>query len=167
MILTLEVTAPQSAKLGGGKRQTFDADGGSIGRDEDNTWVLPDLKVSGHHAVITHRGDVFYIEDRSRNGVCLNASTNRLKAGRPHPLQSGDRILIDPYEIRVSVARGPHDAAGRSFGEGQALSCRMPPTTHRVPSTSTIRSRCVRFTRRGWSRRARILPTSHWTPSSC
>ena len=41
MILTLEVTAPQSAKLGGGKRQMFDADGGSIGRDEDNALAYP------------------------------------------------------------------------------------------------------------------------------
>ena len=117
MILTLEVIAPQPTTLGGASRQTFHGEGGSIGRDDDNSWVLPHPKVSGHHAVISHRNEVFYIEDTSRNGVSLNSSTNRLKRGRPCALTSGDRILIDPYEIRVSITRDQNGTAERSFGE--------------------------------------------------
>jgi type VI secretion system FHA domain protein len=117
VILILEVTSPQPSKLGGASRQTFNEEGGSIGRENDNTWVLAHSKVSGHHAVISYRNAVYYIEDTSRNGVCLNSSKNRLVRGQPHALKSGDRILIDPYEIRVSIARDQNAAAGRHADE--------------------------------------------------
>jgi predicted component of type VI protein secretion system len=110
VILILEVTSPQSTRLDA-SRQTFSREGGSIGRDSDNAWVLPHSKVSGHHALISYRDAGFYIEDTSRNGVCLNSSRNRLVRGQPYALQSGDRILIDPYEIRVSITDDPNDAA--------------------------------------------------------
>jgi predicted component of type VI protein secretion system len=113
--LSLEITSPQPAS-GAASRQTFHEDGGSIGREIDNSWVLPHSKVSGHHALISYRNAVYYIEDRSRNGVCLNSSNNRLERGRAYALKSGDRILIDPYEIRVSIARDQNDAAERQFG---------------------------------------------------
>jgi type VI secretion system FHA domain protein len=117
VILILEVTSPQPTKLGGASRQTFTGEGGSIGRENDNSWVLAHSKVSGHHALISYRDAVYYIEDTSRNGVFLNSSKNRLERGRPHALKSGDRILIDPYEIRVSITRDQNDAAGRHAGE--------------------------------------------------
>ena len=118
MILILEVISAQRAKLGGASRQTFDHDGGSIGRENDNDWVLPHAKVSGHHAVISSRDDVYYIEDKSRNGICLNSTRNRLDRGRPHPLTSGDRILIDPYEIQVTIGRDEYEPAGRGAVAG-------------------------------------------------
>ena len=114
VILTLEVTGPQAARMGGAGRQEFGPDGGSIGRENGNTWVLPHTKVSGIHALITHRSSVFYIEDRSRNGVCLNSVTNRLVRGQPYPLKSGDSVFIDPYEIRVSVKTQSPGAERRS-----------------------------------------------------
>ena len=117
MILILEITSPQSTKLGGASRQTFNEDGGSIGREHDNSWVLPHSKVSGHHALISYRNAGFYVEDTSRNGVCLNSSRNRLVHGRPYALSAGDRILIDPYEIQVSIARDQNDASGQQFDE--------------------------------------------------
>jgi type VI secretion system protein ImpI len=109
VILTLEVMSSQLAKLGGASRRTFREEGGSVGRDSDNSLVLPHPKVSGHHAVISHRNGVFYIEDRSTNGVCLNSPEKRLVRGRPHALEAGDRILIGPYEIRVSITRDRDD----------------------------------------------------------
>ena len=104
MVLILEVAAPQAAQLGTASRKTFRAAGGVIGRDKRSDWVLPHTKVSGHHARITCVNSVFFIEDASRNGTFLNSARNRLAPGRPHPLQSGDRLLIDPYEIDVSVS---------------------------------------------------------------
>src|SRR4051794_22800690 len=94
-------------------RHTFQDAGGTIGRETNNDWVLPHSKVSGLHAVVSHRDATFYIEDRSRNGVFLNSSKNRLERGREQPLKSGDRILIDPYEIRVSITQEQHDRAER------------------------------------------------------
>jgi type VI secretion system FHA domain protein len=116
VVLILEVTAPQPMTPSGAGRCTFRTEGGGIGRDNDNFWVLPHAKVSGRHAVISHVGGVFYIEDQSRNGICLNVPTNRLVRGQRHALATGDRILIDPYEIRVSVARDDN-ASGQGFSE--------------------------------------------------
>src|SRR5262245_13811106 len=67
--LTLEVAGTQAAKLGGASRQIFGAEGGTIGRSPQNSFVLPNPRVSGRHAIITCRNGVFYIEDVSRNGV--------------------------------------------------------------------------------------------------
>jgi type VI secretion system FHA domain protein len=113
VILILEVSSPEASKLAAASRQTFKEDGGSIGRERSNTWVLPHSKVSGRHALISYRDSVFYIEDLSRNGVCLNSSRNRLVKGRPYPLESGDHILIEPYDIRVTVTADQRDAARR------------------------------------------------------
>ena len=94
------------------RQRSFGNGGGKIGRDRGNDWVLPHNKVSGRHAVITYRDGAFYIEDRSRNGVFLNSTTNRLSHGRPQPLQSGDCLFIEPYEIQVTVQE---DSDSRSF----------------------------------------------------
>jgi type VI secretion system FHA domain protein len=111
VILNLEVISPS---MTGANRHTFHEDGGTIGRENDNSLVLPHSKVSGSHAVISCRHAVFYIEDRSRNGTYLNSPKDRLERGRPQPLKSGDRILIGPYEIRVSISRDQHDRPGQT-----------------------------------------------------
>jgi type VI secretion system FHA domain protein len=113
VILTLEIAPPQGAKLGAGSRQTFRADGGTIGRAADSDWVLPHTKVSGRHALISYRDGTFFIEDRSKNGVCINSLENRLAVGQPHPLASGDRLLIDPYEIDVLITNESQDEVRR------------------------------------------------------
>lgn len=112
MILTLEVSAPQGTGPGVLRRQAFNEHGGSIGRRNESSWVLPHTKVSGCHALISYRNAVFYIEDKSRNGVFINSPENRLVHGRPYALKSGDRIFIDPYEIDVSIT-GEHNEAVR------------------------------------------------------
>ena len=111
MILILEVTSPPSNAV---LRHTFQEGGGTIGRESSNSWVLPHSKVSGLHAVVAHRDGTFFIEDRSRNGVYLNSTKNRLERGREQPLKSGDRIMIEPYEIRVSITREQHDRGGQA-----------------------------------------------------
>ena len=85
----------------------FAEDGGSIGRAPDNAWILPDAKVSRWHAVISFHDGRFFIEDLSRNGVCLNDWNNRIAGGCPHPLKAGDTLFIDPYQIEVSLEAGP------------------------------------------------------------
>jgi len=124
MILTLEVTGPQSSGLGHERRKVFGTDGGTIGRLPDNTWVLSEPYVSGRHAIIRFMDGSFQIEDTSTNGVFLNSSTERIVRGRSYPIKSGDRIVIDPYEIVVQVeANDVTGKAGRpadpfdSFGQ--------------------------------------------------
>jgi type VI secretion system FHA domain protein len=111
MILTLEVTGPQAQALGSGRRKVFGTEGGTIGRLPDNDWVLADPYVSGRHAIIRFVDGVFCIEDNSRNGIFVNGSSDRLVRGHAHAIKSGDRILIDPYEIDVQVDAQPGDFA--------------------------------------------------------
>jgi type VI secretion system FHA domain protein len=114
MILTLEITGPQASSLGSSRRKTFGVEGGSIGRLPDNDWVLADPYVSGRHAIIRFIDGGFYIEDTSRNGVFVNSSDERVVRGRPHLIASGDRILIDPYEIEAQVSTESVKGAGSS-----------------------------------------------------
>jgi type VI secretion system FHA domain protein len=110
MILTLEVTGPQASSLPA-RRKVFGPEGGSIGRLPDNDWVLADPYVSGRHAIIRFIDGGFYIEDTSRNGVFVNSPDERIVRGRPHLIASGDRILIDPYEIEARVSNESIEAA--------------------------------------------------------
>jgi type VI secretion system FHA domain protein len=110
MTLTLEVIGPQAARLGPAHRKVFTVDGGTIGRLPDNDWVLPDPYISSHHARIRCKGNAFYIEDTSTNGVFINQ--NRLAKNQPQALAQGDCISIEPYEIRASIAEDAVIARG-------------------------------------------------------
>jgi type VI secretion system FHA domain protein len=114
MILTLEVTGPQASSLPA-RRKVFGIEGGSIGRLPDNDWVLADPYVSGRHAIIRFMDGGFYIEDTSRNGVFVNSTEERIVRGRPHLLASGDRILIDPYEIEAQISNESIEAPASSL----------------------------------------------------
>lgn len=111
MILTLEIMGPREGTPRGEDRKVFKAAGGTIGRLPDNDWVLTDPYVSSRHARIRYANGAFQIEDTSTNGVFINSPDNRLVRGQPYTLQSGDRIFIDPYEIRASVAAESADEA--------------------------------------------------------
>jgi type VI secretion system FHA domain protein len=104
VILTLEVSGAHAASLGADRRRQFGTDGGIIGRARTCDWVLPHTKVSGRHARVTFQQGAFFIEDTSTNGVFVNSSRERLVRGRPHQLESGDRLFIDPYDIHVSIS---------------------------------------------------------------
>jgi type VI secretion system FHA domain protein len=126
VILTLTITASSGTKPGEATRQEFTQEGGTIGRapkrglEYGNSWVLSHNKVSACHALISFRDGVFYIEDTSRNGTSVNSPNNRLVGGRPYALQTGDCILIEPYEIDVSIDGGierPVRPRGEAFGD--------------------------------------------------
>ena len=108
MNLTLEVTSEQAAALGQSRRKAFGMEGGTIGRMDDNTWVLSESFVSGRHAIIRFVDGAFQIEDVGRNGTFLNGT--RLNRGQLYPINSGDRINIEPYEIVARVEEGANVA---------------------------------------------------------
>src|SRR5207237_1357453 len=104
MLLKLEVVGAQAGRLGEHRSVVFATEGGTIGRVPGNDWVLPDQFVSSRHAAIQYADGQFYVVDTSSsNGVFLNAPNFRLEQGRPYPITTGDRLLIDPFEIHVSV----------------------------------------------------------------
>ena len=103
MGLTLELVSSGAEQPPAATRKVIGAAGGTIGRAKHSDWVLPDSKVSSRHARITCEGSVFYIEDTSTNGIYLNSPDNRLEPGELYALHAGDRLLIQPYEILVSI----------------------------------------------------------------
>jgi type VI secretion system protein len=86
---------------------TFDEQGGSIGRKDDNDWVLPDPErfISGRHAQIDFSDDAFHITDLSSNGVFINHSAQPLGKQNRIALQDGDIITIGDYEIGAAIEK--------------------------------------------------------------
>lgn len=86
---------------------TFDEQGGSIGRKDENDWVLPDPErfISGRHALIDFSDDSFHITDLSSNGVFINRSAQPLGKHNRVALQDGDSITIGDYEIGVAIEK--------------------------------------------------------------
>ena len=117
MTLTLELTPSSDARPGDKTRHVFGEQGGTIGRAGTSSWVLSDKKISGLHALITFRNGVFYIQDKSRNGVSVNSPDNRLVQDRPYALKTGDRLLIDPYDMGVWIEGASEQPAHQSFGD--------------------------------------------------
>ncbi len=95
---------------------SFGEAGGSIGRREDNDWVLPDAQrfISGRHALISFSDGGFFVTDVSSNGVYLNRSEAPLGNGGSAPLHQGDILTIGEYEIEVSLRESAEPAAGTS-----------------------------------------------------
>ncbi len=122
MRLTLEVKGQEAIALAAGCRKEFGTSGGTIGRLPGNDWVLPNPWVSSRHATIVYANGLFQIEDTSRNGTLVNDV--RLDRGTRHPLKSGDRIRIDPFEIDVSVT-------------SDVLAASAPPRSVRSPAGVT------------------------------
>jgi type VI secretion system FHA domain protein len=135
MILTLEVTSAQTGSLKAERRKTFYEGGGTIGRSPGrigvNHWLLPDPQVSALHALITYDKGVFYIEDRSRNGVFIGSLDNRLEVGRAYALKPDDFIIIDPYRIQVRVERAREASAENPFdvapADSEGPARKIPP----------------------------------------
>jgi len=75
----------------------------SIGRRDDNGWVLPDstAAVSRKHATVGERNGIWCVTDESANGTLHNGQI--VGRGNTKPLTPGDMIKIGDYEIVVEV----------------------------------------------------------------
>ncbi|HVR29361.1 MAG TPA: FHA domain-containing protein [Thermoanaerobaculia bacterium] len=77
-----------------------------LGRDADNHVVLEDERVSLHHALITVRDGVYWLEDLgSTNGTFVGGDRRVMAA---HPLVDGEEIRLGGV---VLVFRGQAEAA--------------------------------------------------------
>jgi type VI secretion system protein ImpI len=108
MALRLKIVSDNAAAAGEQARWTFGVNGGRIGRNTSNDWVLrdPERFVSGRHAEIEHRGGTWLLRDTSTNGTFVNGSDEALGPDRPHALSHGDRFRIGEYEIEVEITGG-------------------------------------------------------------
>ena len=100
-ILTLAVQGPQAAQFGSRAQRAFHGKDGSIGRSEDCDWVLSASGVSRVHAMVRYLNGIYFIEDRSTNGMLLNGQP--LVKGDPSALKNGDRLQIDTFEVAVRM----------------------------------------------------------------
>lgn len=80
----------------------------TIGRLPDNTVIIDNPAVSGHHACVFRDGDHFVVEDlHSTNGTFVNE-----KRVTRHRLEDGDRVLVGKHKLVFDqMARGKSAAA--------------------------------------------------------
>jgi type VI secretion system protein len=100
--------------MGGDARHVFDPRGGSIGREPENDWVLPDenLIVSSQHALVGFRDGAYFLTDTSTNGVFLNDSDAPVGYDKSVRLRAGDTLAIGEYEIRAEIESADYGSAG-------------------------------------------------------
>ncbi|AIF48225.1 type VI secretion system-associated FHA domain protein TagH [Dyella japonica] len=102
--LILAVVGQQAAQFGSRRHKAFEGQGGSIGRSDDCDWVLNASGVSRTHAMIRFLNGLYFVEDRSTNGMLLNGMA--LAKGEPSALNHGDRLQIDSFEVEVALRDG-------------------------------------------------------------
>ncbi|MFM0501525.1 type VI secretion system-associated FHA domain protein TagH [Paraburkholderia caffeinilytica] len=100
LILSLE--GERAERFGGCTEQVFDCRDGSIGRSDECDWVLAAEGVSRLHALVRYLNGLYFIEDRSTNGMLLNGTP--LRKGDPAALKHGDRLQIDTFEIGARLS---------------------------------------------------------------
>ena len=104
--MDLKLIVHQGQELLGNRSEVIvDADVYSIGRGNDNSWVLPDpkLHISNKHCVIHRKHNEFHLTDISTNGVYLNGQPDPLGRGRSQILKHGDSIVIGEYLIKAAL----------------------------------------------------------------
>lgn len=116
--LTLTVASPQAMPPGCRRSVAFAQRGGSIGRSEDCDWVLSSSGISRTHAQVRYLNGIYFIEDRSTNGMLLNGAP--MSRGEPATLSEGDRLQLDAFMIEVALradadGKAPSAAAEHAF----------------------------------------------------
>lgn len=102
--LLLTVMGQQAQQFGMRGEHAFAGQDGSIGRSDDCDWVLSAAGISRTHAMVRYLNGIYFIEDRSTNGMLLNGRP--LVKGDPAALNDGDQLQIDTYEVSVRLVRG-------------------------------------------------------------
>ena len=77
----------------------------TLGRDDDNDWVLPDPSqvISGKHCTIEAVNGRYILHDTSSNGTRMNSDHDPIGRGNSVPIHHGDTIQIFQFEIQVSM----------------------------------------------------------------
>jgi serine phosphatase RsbU (regulator of sigma subunit) len=118
----------------------------TLGRSSQNDVAIPDASLSRHHARISLKDGIPYLEDLgSLNGTSINGERITL----PHPLREEDEILLGQVPVRLgSASRGPRvrigadtDTSSSSAGSiGLPLArLRAAPTRKEAPETLRLR----------------------------
>lgn len=106
----------------------FDQRGGTFGRADSNTWVLPDPDkfLSSCHCEIIFADNQFYLEDKSTNGTFVNGGFEPLGRGTRHPLRDGDFFEIGDYRFAIQMAQQSQNAFASPFDVSPVQSGNSP-----------------------------------------
>jgi type VI secretion system protein ImpI len=129
--LILAVMGQQAAQFGSRGQKAFEGQGGSIGRSEDSAWVLNASGVSRTHAMIRFLNGLYFVEDRSTNGMLLNGMA--LTKGEPSALNHGDRLQIDTFEVEVALQDAAVESDRTHVASTPARAPAPTPTPVREP----------------------------------
>src|SRR3954447_2135519 len=130
--LMITVTRQDDQPLRDALKAEFGDGGGTIGRGNDCTLVLPDpeRQISRTHARIAMRGSDFVLHDEgSAIPVVINGEP--LGKGRNNVIRAGDEILIGPYAMRVDAPAPQVDLNATIIGGRSPLAPKidLPPST--------------------------------------
>lgn len=104
MVITIHVVAHNGHPHTEPLSAEFDELGGSIGRGNDNTLVLPDPErhISRTHAAILFRAGRYVLRDKS-SGTPVHVNGRALGQGHEAVIGDGDEIVIGVYTMRVAT----------------------------------------------------------------
>lgn len=105
MIRCPDNVAPERREVRGGEF--------SIGRGQDNEWVIPDPErhLSKKHCRLVYGMGDWELHDLSANGTFLNRAGEPIGKGAAEKLRHGDRIKFGLYEIEVIIDEDAERAA--------------------------------------------------------
>ncbi len=106
MTIKFSIVEPQDLPADQIPMISFDMQGGKIGNEIANDWILLDDFVSRKHATIQYKNDAYYIIDHSSNGTSLLSMGNhepQFFQNEEHQLNNGDILYIGDYDIQVNI----------------------------------------------------------------
>jgi len=88
----------------------FEEEGGTIGRNEDNDWVLsdPNSYISGLHASILCKHGAYFIRDESTNGTFFKNPYKKLPKGHPVKITASDVFIIGDHELQARFSNNDY-----------------------------------------------------------
>ncbi len=109
---------------------TFSEQGGSIGRNDDNTWVLPDPEryLSGCHCKVVCENGQYFLIDMSTNGTFINEALEPVGKGGRVQLKDGDQFSLGDFDFQVSLWGAEQIAANNSASDSSD-----PFVTNEIP----------------------------------
>ncbi len=105
------VNSPNNVNVGQSSH-TFPDTGGTLGRGNDNFWILddPNKYMSSVHAKITCIAEQYFLTDLSTNGTFINGASEPIGNGNQVSLNDGDRFSISDYEFITNISSATDNA---------------------------------------------------------
>ncbi|PKG38772.1 type VI secretion system-associated FHA domain protein TagH [Psychromonas sp. Urea-02u-13] len=105
--MSIEITiiySPESVQITQ-HTYTFPDDGGTLGRANNNFWVLedPNKYMSSVHAKIECQSGQYFLTDTSTNGTFINGASEPVGNGNQVLLNDGDHFTISDYEFVANL----------------------------------------------------------------